>query len=65
MEPPNVGDIVRYMGKHGFKAGYFREVTAKGLWLLQVPEHGNRRIEIRPENALAVRPRVDKDDLEI
>lgn len=54
------GCIVRYMGKHGMKAGYYARTLKNGKLVLRVPEDSNRLVPILPSKVLAIRPAPNK-----
>ena len=65
-DEPKPGDIVRYMCKHGDKAGYFVKTTADGkVWALDVPENTRTRTSIYKTSVVAVRPRSEEGDIDL
>ncbi len=49
------GDVIRYMGKNGFMAGYFVRIKRGGGIEIEVPELNNRKVTLKPEQVLAVK----------
>lgn len=56
-----LGCIVRYMGKHGMKAGYYVRTSKTGKLVLRVPEDSNRLVQVPVDAVLAIRPAPIKE----